>query len=72
MAIYYLGLPDRDFLFEPIKDSTLLLYAGILGKDTKGILVKNESNHPIQVRRNMKLSDLLELTIDGCYHITTG
>ena len=47
VAIYYLDLSNRDFLFEPIKDSTLLLYAEILGKDTKGILVKNESNHPI-------------------------
>ena len=45
VAIHYLDLPDRDFLFEPIKDFTLSLYAGILGKDIKEILVKNESNH---------------------------
>ena len=29
VAIHYLDLPDYNFLFEPIKDSTLLLYAGI-------------------------------------------
>lgn len=72
VEIHHLDLPDRDFLFEPIEDSTLSLYAGLMGNQTAGVLVKNEEEQPIRIRRNMKLGDLHELSTDGCYHITTG
>ncbi len=72
VSIHHLDLPDRDFLFEPIEDSNLSLYAGMLDKNTTTIPVTNSMDKPVHIRRNMKLGDLTELAIDGCYHITSG
>ena len=72
VAIHHLDLPNRDFLFEPREDSVLSLYAGMINKNTEAIPVKNDSNKPVKIQRNMKLGDLSDLTIDGCYHVTFG
>ena len=42
IEIYHLDLLDRDFLFDLVDDSTLTLYARLIGKRTTAILVKNE------------------------------
>ncbi len=72
VPIYHLDLPDRDFMFEPIEDSTLALYAGLIDQSTRGILVKNAMDKPVHIRRNTRLGHLAELSTDGCYHITEG
>ena len=69
VTIHYLNLPDRDFLFEPRENSILSLYTGLINKNIKVILVKNDSNKPINIQRNMKLEDLSNLIIDECYHV---
>jgi hypothetical protein len=72
VPIHHLDLPDRDFMFEPIEDSTLALYAGLIDQSTRGILVKNAIDKPIYIRRNTRLGHLAELSTDGYYYITEG
>ena len=49
VPIHHLDLPDRDFMFEPIEDSTLALYTGLIDQSTRGILVKNAIDKPIYI-----------------------
>ena len=49
VTIHYLNLFDRDFLFEPRENSILFLYAELINKNTKAILIKNDSNKLIKI-----------------------
>ena len=70
VIIYYLDFSNCDFLFESREDSILSLYAEIINKNIKAILVKNNSNKLIKIQRNIKLDDLSNLIIDNYYHVT--
>ena len=49
ITIYYLNLLNRDFLFKSREDSILSLYIELINKNTKAILVKNNSNKLIKI-----------------------
>ena len=49
ITIYYLNLLDRDFLFKSREDSILFLYIRLINKNTKAILIKNDSNKLIKI-----------------------
>ena len=49
ITIYYLNLLDRNFLFESREDSILFLYAELINKNIKAILIKNDSNKLIKI-----------------------
>ena len=49
IAIYYLNLFDRDFLFKSREDSILSLYIELINKNIKTILIKNDSNKLIKI-----------------------
>ena len=49
MTIYYLNLLDRDFLFKSRENSILSLYIKLINKNTKAILIKNDSNKLIKI-----------------------
>ena len=71
VTIYYLNLLNRNFLFESREDLILFLYAKIINKNIKAILVKNNSNKLVKIQRNMKLDNLSNLIIDDYYHVTS-
>ena len=49
ITIYYLNLLDRDFLFKSRENSILFLYIKLINKNTKAILIKNDSNKSIKI-----------------------
>ena len=49
ITIYYLNLFDRNFLFKSRENSILSLYAKLINKNTKAILIKNDSNKSIKI-----------------------
>ena len=49
ITIHYLNLSNRDFLFKPQKNSILSLYIKLINKNTKAILIKNNSNKLINI-----------------------
>ena len=72
VTIYYLDLLNRDFLFKSRENSILFLYAELINKNTKAILIKNDSNKLVNIQRNIKLRNLSNLIIDKCYHVIFG
>ena len=69
VTIYYLNLFNRNFLFKLRENSILLLYVKLINKNTKAILIKNDSNKLIKIQRNMKLDNLSNLIINNYYHV---
>ena len=49
ITIYYLNLLNRNFLFKSRENSILSLYAKLINKNTKAILIKNNSNKLIKI-----------------------
>ena len=49
IIIYYLNLLNRDFLFKSRENSILSLYIKLINKNTKIILIKNNSNKLIKI-----------------------
>ena len=49
ITIYYLNLLDRNFLFKSRENSILFLYIKLINKNTKVILIKNNSNKLIKI-----------------------
>ena len=49
IIIYYLNLLNRDFLFKSRENSILFLYTKLINKNTKAILIKNNSNKSIKI-----------------------
>ena len=49
ITIYHLNLLDRNFLFKSRENSILSLYIKLINKNTKAILVKNDSNKSIKI-----------------------
>ena len=49
ITIYYLNLSNYNFLFKSRENSTLSLYTKLINKNTKVILIKNDSNKLINI-----------------------
>ena len=49
ITIYYLNLSNYNFLFKSRENSTLSLYIKLINKNTKVILIKNDSNKLINI-----------------------
>ena len=49
VTIYYLNLFDRNFLFKSRENSILSFYIKLINKDTKAILIKNNSNKLMKI-----------------------
>ena len=49
ITIYYLNFLDRNFLFKSQKNSILSLYAKLINKNIKAILIKNDSNKLMKI-----------------------
>ena len=49
IIIYYLNLLDYNFLFKSRENSILFLYIKLINKNTKVILIKNNSNKLIKI-----------------------
>ena len=70
VSIITSALPeDRDFLFQPIKQHNLSLYAHLVDHELTGILAKNDSDRPIQISRKFHLGSVEELDYEHCFQI---
>ena len=49
VIIYYLNFLDRNFLFKSRENSILSFYTKLINKNTKAILIKNNSNKSIKI-----------------------
>ena len=63
-----LKLPeDRDFLFEPSVQGNLTMYSHLVDYKMSGVLVRNDSDSPVQVPRTARLGNVSEIDYDNCF-----
>lgn len=60
-------LDGRDFLFEPIEQANITLYAHIVDSKLYSILAKNESRYAVQISRKHRLDMLAEVDYENIY-----
>ena len=60
-------LDNRDFLFHPTAQPNLTLFMHIIHHDTKKVLVRNTSNHPLRISRCQKLGHVVDIWYDNCF-----
>lgn len=58
---------DRDFLFNPTAQASLMLFAHIMHHDTKRVLVRNTSKWPLRISRCQKLGHIVDICYDNCF-----
>ena len=71
VAIHYLTLLERDFLFE-LYNTKLSIYTSLVDNDISLVLVKNESKKAIKIPRNMRLEKIREVEFNRYYYILSG
>ena len=65
-----LTLPeDRDFLFEPTVQGNLTMYAHLVDHGMSSILVRNDSDLPVQVPSKTRLGSVTEMDYDNCFKV---
>ena len=55
------GLSERDFIFEPVPQRNLIMYAHLMNSRIAGVLVKNETDNVIQIPKRLRLDMLCEV-----------
>lgn len=58
---------NKNFLFHPTAQPSLMLFAHIIYHDTKKILVKNSSDHPLHISRYQKMGHVVNIRYDNCF-----
>ena len=69
--------PDRDFIFEPVRQANLSMFAHIVDHNMSAILVRNESNKVVQLPRKLRIGNVQEMDYEHCFltdldHSVTG
>ena len=59
----------EDFMFEPAKNCPVALFASIVDSSFHAILARNDSNRPIHLPKKLQLGTVLDLEVNGCYHL---
>ena len=59
---------DRDFIFVP-KDAPVSVFCHMVDSSTGAILVRNESDAPVMLKRNTRLGVFTEFDDDGCFAV---
>lgn len=54
-------LDNKDFLFHSIAQPNLIIFAYIMHHDTKKILIRNTSNHPLRISHCQKLGYIVDI-----------
>ena len=67
MCVQWPFSDDRDFLFHPIAQPNLTLFAHIMHHDTRKVLVRNTSDRPLRISRRQKLGHVVDIRYDNCF-----
>ena len=60
-------LKDYNFLFKPTTIANFIIYIYLVDYNIKGILIKNDTNHLIQITKKLKLSNVTEIDFENCF-----
>ena len=70
IPIEHIELPSGDdFIFEPAADCPVALFASLVDSSFHAVIARNDSNVPIDLPRKLQVGTVMDLDVDGCYHI---
>ena len=61
------GLSERDFIFEPVPQRNLIMYAHLMDSRIADVLVKNEIDNIIQIPKRLRLDMLCEIDYENMF-----
>ena len=69
IVVHHDHLLERDFLFEFDSRNEVSLFAHIIDVSLHDVLIRNESNHAVQLPRNLRLSIVSELNYSNVFFV---
>ena len=60
---------DRNFLFELVVQTNLIIFAYLINYTITKILIRNKSNISIQIPKKLRLKNVLEINYENCFQI---
>ena len=58
---------DRDFLFEPVVQTNLIMFAYLINYIITKILIRNKFNISIQISKKLRLKNVLEINYENYF-----
>ena len=71
ISIHKIVALDRDYIFESKEIANFAVYAHLMNNNIKTILVHNDTHKTVQVSRNFRLRDLIEIDFSNAMHVDT-
>ena len=71
ISIHKIVVLERDHSFEFKEIANFVVYAHLIDNDIKAVLVRNDDNKLIQISRNFRLKNLIEIDFSNALHIDT-
>ena len=70
IPIEHIDLPaGDDFIFEPAPDCPVALFASLVDSSFHAIIARNDAEHAVELPRKLHVGTVMDLDVDGCYHI---
>ena len=63
---------DRDYIFEPTTQVNLILFAHLIDSKITEILVRNDSDHQVEIPRKLRLGVVTEINYENCFQADLG
>lgn len=58
---------DRDFLFHPVVQANLTLFAHLIDHETTKVLVRNTFDRPLRISRRQRLGQVVNIRYNNCF-----
>ena len=71
ISIHKIVTFDRDYIFESKKIANFAVYAHLMNYNIKTILVRNDIHNTVQISRNFRLRNLIEIDFSNAMHVDT-
>ena len=72
ISIHKIVAFDRDYIFESKKIANFAVYAHLMNNNIKTILVRNDTHKTVQISKNFRLKDLIEIDFSNAMHVNTN
>ena len=72
ISIHKIMTFDRDYIFESKKIANFAVYAHLVNNNIKTILVRNDTHKTVQISKNFRLRNLIEIDFSNAMHVDTN
>ncbi len=73
ISLVPLPLPDdRDFLFHPVTQANLTLFAHLVNHETSRVLVRNDSSQAVRIPRRHRLGHVVNIAYNNCFQVANS